>query len=75
MPKVNININIQDTFDGKIRVELTNLRDVLFDKAELLEYIILLAPIVKQQDKIEELAPKRQKKINKHIIKSLIGDE
>ena len=54
MPKVNIPINIRDDINGNIVVEVLGI-EVFFTKEELLNYLILLSPIVELQDKIDKI--------------------
>lgn len=58
MPRVNIPINIRDDINGNIIVETMGI-EVFFKKEELLSYLILLSPVVEQQDKIDKIKDKK----------------
>lgn len=77
MPRVNIPINIRDDINGNIVIETMGV-EVFFKKEELLSYLVLLSPIVEQQDKIDETIKKEQQKQKTKIVdnvKMIYGDK
>lgn len=77
MPRVNIPINIRDDINGNIVIETMGV-EVFFKKEELLSYLVLLSPIVEQQDKIDEIIKKEQQKQKTKIVdnvKMIYGDK
>lgn len=77
MPRVNILINIRDDINGNIVIETMGV-EVFFKKEELLSCLVLLSPIVEQQDKIDEIIKKEQQKQKTKIVdnvRMIYGDK